>query len=163
MNSTQHDHEQKIDSTPDQNPDVQPPIHQPSTTQPTINQTPTQPGQQHQSTPPGKDVPKKDFQPESEESKKKSQQEMDNQQQISQQKRQQQQQQKQQGTADVIKGKWQQQVGAAKKMWGKLTDDEIMQSNGDADKLAGLVKERYAVNRIEADKQVKKFLAESNY
>jgi uncharacterized protein YjbJ (UPF0337 family) len=145
MNNNQHD--QKIDNTPDQNPDSQPVI--------------TQPDQSQQSNPPMKDVVKKDFQPDAEDYKKKSQQQSENDKQISQQKRQQQQQQ-QQGTTDVIKAKWQQQVGAAKKLWGKLTDDEIMQSNGDAEKLAGLVKERYAVNRIEADKQVKKFLAECN-
>jgi len=95
------------------------------------NQTNTQIGQSQQFNPSMKDVIKENFQP-----------------------------QQQQGTTDVIKAKWQQQVGAAKKLWGKLTDDEIMQSNGDADKLAGLVKERYAVDRLEADKQVKKFLAE---
>jgi uncharacterized protein YjbJ (UPF0337 family) len=161
MNNNQHD--QKIDNTPDQNPDSQPVTHQPSTTQPVTNQTITQPGQSHQSNPPMKDIVKEDFQPGSEDYKKKSQQQAENDKHISQQKRQQQQQaQQQQGTTDVIKAKWQQQVGAAKKLWGKLTDDEIMQSNGDADKLAGLVKERYAVNRIEADKQVKKFLAECN-
>lgn len=149
MNNNQYD--QKIDNTPDQNPD----------SQPVNNQTITQPGQSHQSNPPMKDVIKKDYQPDTENYKKKSQLHSENDKHISQQKRQQQQQQ-QQGTTDVMKAKWQQQVGAAKKLWGKLTDDEIMQSNGDAEKLAGLVKERYAVNRIEADKQVKKFLAECN-
>jgi uncharacterized protein YjbJ (UPF0337 family) len=70
--------------------------------------------------------------------------------------------QKHSGSADVIKAKWQQQVGAAKKLWSKLTDDEIMQSNGDPEKLVGLVKVRYAINGMEADKQVKKFLKECN-
>ncbi len=159
MNSNQHD--QNNDQTPDQNPDSQPNTHQPSTTQPVTNQPTYQPGQSHQSNPPMKDTIKKDFQPDAEDYKKKSQQQSENEKHISQQKRQQQQQQ-QQGTTDVIKAKWQQQVGAAKKLWGKLTDDEIMKSNGDSEKLAGLVKERYAINRIEADKQVKKFLAECN-
>jgi uncharacterized protein YjbJ (UPF0337 family) len=157
MNNNQHD--PKIDNTPDQNPDSQPVTHQPSITQPVTNQPAHQ---SEQSNPPMKDVIKKDYQPDAEDYKKKSQQQSENEKHISQQKRQQQQ-QKQQGTTDVIKAKWQQHVGTAKKLWGKLTDDEIMQSNGDSEKLAGLVKERYAVNRIEADKQVKKFLAECNY
>lgn len=63
-------------------------------------------------------------------------------------------------TLDVVNAKWQQQVGAAKALWGKLTDDEILQSQGNAEKLAGLVKERYAINRNDAHKQVKKFLAD---
>jgi uncharacterized protein YjbJ (UPF0337 family) len=156
MNNNQHD--QKIDN---QNPDSQPVTHQPSTTQPVTNQPTHQTDQSQQSHSPMKDAVKKDYQPGSEDPKPKSQQQTENDKQMSQQKKQQQQ-QKQTGTADVVKAKWQQQVGAAKKLWGKLTDDEIMQSNGDAEKLAGLVKERYAVNRIEADKQVKKFLAECN-
>lgn len=61
-------------------------------------------------------------------------------------------------TADRLEGKWHQFVGAAKSTWGKLTDDEILQSEGNAQKLAGLVEERYALSRDIADTQVKKFL-----
>ena len=61
-------------------------------------------------------------------------------------------------SADELKGKWQQQVGAAKIAWGKLTEDELIKSEGHAQKLAGLVQERYAITRDEADKQVKDFI-----
>ena len=61
-------------------------------------------------------------------------------------------------TADEIKGKWKQHVGAAKVMWGKLTDDELLTSEGHIEKLAGLVQERYAITREAADKQVKEFI-----
>lgn len=60
-------------------------------------------------------------------------------------------------SADELKGKWKQQVGEAKLAWGKLTEDELLQSEGRAEKLAGLVQERYAVSRDEADKQIKSF------
>jgi len=60
-------------------------------------------------------------------------------------------------SADEVKGMWKQQVGEAKIAWGKLTDDEILKSEGHSQKLAGLVQERYAVTRDEADKQVKAF------
>lgn len=60
-------------------------------------------------------------------------------------------------SADELKGKWKQQVGAAKIAWGKLTEDELLKSEGHAQKLAGLVQERYAVTRDEADKQIKTF------
>ncbi|PTU32297.1 CsbD family protein [Stenotrophobium rhamnosiphilum] len=60
-------------------------------------------------------------------------------------------------SVDEIKGKWKQQVGAAKIAWGKLTEDELLKLEGHQQKLAGLVQERYAVTRDEAEKQVKTF------
>ena len=62
-------------------------------------------------------------------------------------------------SADEIKGKWKQHVGDAKIAWGKLTDDELLQSEGHAERLTGLVQERYAIARDEAAKQVRKFFA----
>ena len=59
---------------------------------------------------------------------------------------------------EELKGKWKQQVGAAKVAWGKLTEDELLKSEGHAQKLAGLVQERYAITREEADEQVKSFI-----
>ena len=59
---------------------------------------------------------------------------------------------------DEIKGKWKQHVGEAKIAWGKLTEDEILKSEGHEEKLIGLVQQRYAITRDEAKKQVKKFL-----
>lgn len=64
-------------------------------------------------------------------------------------------------SSDEIKGKWKQQMGAAKIAWGKLTDDELLKAEGHQQKLTGLVQERYAVTRDEAEKQVTKFF-ESN-
>lgn len=62
-------------------------------------------------------------------------------------------------SADELKGQWKQQVGEAKIAWGKLTEDELVESNGHLEKLAGLLQERYALGRDEAEKQVKTFLA----
>lgn len=45
--------------------------------------------------------------------------------------------------ADQFKGKWVQFKGAVKKQWGKLTDDDLMQIEGDYDKFVGRVQERY--------------------
>lgn len=56
-----------------------------------------------------------------------------------------------------VKGNWKQQVGAAKIAWGKLTEDEILKSEGHAQRLTGIIQERYAITRDEADKQVKSF------
>jgi uncharacterized protein YjbJ (UPF0337 family) len=61
---------------------------------------------------------------------------------------------------DEIKGKWKQRIGSAKIAWGRLTEDELLKSEGHAERLAGLLQERYAIAREEADKQVKAFLDE---
>ncbi len=58
---------------------------------------------------------------------------------------------------DAMKGKWKQVLGEAKLTWGKLTDDELLQLDGHADELTGLVQERYALARDAAAKQVKTF------
>lgn len=60
-------------------------------------------------------------------------------------------------SVDEVKGIWKQQVGAAKIVWGKLTEDELLELEGHQQKLTGLVQERYAITRDEADKQVKSF------
>jgi uncharacterized protein YjbJ (UPF0337 family) len=65
-------------------------------------------------------------------------------------------------STDELKGKWKQQVGSAKIVWGKLTEDELLKSEGHAEKIAGMVQERYAVSRDEADKQVKRFFDKNN-
>ena len=44
---------------------------------------------------------------------------------------------------DQFKGLWNQFKGEAKKQWGKLTDDDLMQVEGDYDKFLGLIQQRY--------------------
>lgn len=61
---------------------------------------------------------------------------------------------------ETIEGKWKQQLGTAKIVWGKLTEDELLKTEGHSQKLAGLIQERYAITLEEADVQVKKFLKE---
>ncbi len=63
---------------------------------------------------------------------------------------------------EEIKGVWKQQVGAAKIAWGKLTEDELLRLEGHEQKLAGLIQERYAITREEADQQVKRFFEKHN-
>ena len=55
---------------------------------------------------------------------------------------------------DQMAGKWKQVTGEAKKKWGKLTDDELMQTNGNRDILAGKIQEKYGITREEAHKQI---------
>jgi len=61
---------------------------------------------------------------------------------------------------DEVAGKWKQQVGSAKVIWGKLTDDELLKTEGHVQKLGGLLQERYAITKEAADKQVSDFMSE---
>jgi uncharacterized protein YjbJ (UPF0337 family) len=44
---------------------------------------------------------------------------------------------------DQAKGKWEQIKGRAKKAWGELTDDDFKKAEGSADKLFGIIQERF--------------------
>ena len=59
---------------------------------------------------------------------------------------------------DVLAGKWKQLKGEVKRQWGKLTDDELDQVEGNRDKLVGLVQERYGYARDQASREVDEFL-----
>jgi uncharacterized protein YjbJ (UPF0337 family) len=61
-------------------------------------------------------------------------------------------------STEEIKGKWQQHLGSAKIAWGKLTEDELLKSEGHAERLTGLIQERYALGLDEARSQVNAFL-----
>ena len=60
---------------------------------------------------------------------------------------------------DQIAGKWKQIKGQAKKRWGKLTDDELMQIDGNREILAGKIQERYGIAGEEAHKQIDEWTA----
>ena len=43
---------------------------------------------------------------------------------------------------DQVQGKWQQLKGEIKKKWGKMTDNDLLEVEGDMDKLAGKIQQR---------------------
>lgn len=53
---------------------------------------------------------------------------------------------------------WQKRVGAAHKVWSKLSESELKKSAGEPAKLSELVQNRYSISRSDADKQVKNFI-----
>ena len=63
---------------------------------------------------------------------------------------------------DTMKGQWKQLVGEAKRQWGKLTDDDLLRAEGDVEKIAGSVQERYGVTHEEAHQQVKDWHAKAS-
>ena len=51
---------------------------------------------------------------------------------------------------DQVEGKWKQMKGAAKKQWGKLTDDDLEYMAGSRDQFVGRLQERYGIAKEEA-------------
>lgn len=50
---------------------------------------------------------------------------------------------------ETLKGNWKQFEGAFKTKWGRLTDDEIREAEGDYDRLLGKLMERYGERKEE--------------
>ena len=55
---------------------------------------------------------------------------------------------------DIIKGKWAQAKGEVKSKWGDLTDDDLTQINGEREKLAGKLQERYGWAKEKAEEEI---------
>lgn len=64
---------------------------------------------------------------------------------------------------DKASAKWKQRIGDAKIAWGKLTDDQLMRTEGQHQKLVGLVQEKYNITRQEAHKQVLDFTEKNRF
>jgi uncharacterized protein YjbJ (UPF0337 family) len=58
---------------------------------------------------------------------------------------------------DKLKGQWKQLHGKLKARWGKLTDDDIEVTDGNAEYLVGKLQERYGIAKDEAMKQLRDF------
>lgn len=54
-------------------------------------------------------------------------------------------------------GRWDQIKGNIKKTWGKLSDDDLKQIDGDRDRLVGKLKEKYGFTKEQAEKKVDEF------
>ena len=48
---------------------------------------------------------------------------------------------------DTVKGNWKEVKGGVQKMWGKLTDDELEQAQGDLTALTGIIQQRYGESK----------------
>jgi uncharacterized protein YjbJ (UPF0337 family) len=56
-----------------------------------------------------------------------------------------------------IQTKWKKHVGAAKKLWAKISEEDLLKTEGNEHKLATLVQNRHDMARAEAYKQVNDF------
>lgn len=59
---------------------------------------------------------------------------------------------------DILKGSWHQLKGAAKAQWGKLTDDDLTEVDGNAERLVGIVQKRYGYARERAEQEVDRLI-----
>jgi len=59
--------------------------------------------------------------------------------------------------SDTLQGKWKQLRGSIKENFGKLTDDDLMQADGNADKVLGALQERYGYSKEQAQAEWDKF------
>ena len=60
-------------------------------------------------------------------------------------------------TQASIKGNWHELKGNVRKQWGKLTDNDIEQINGDTEILIGKLMKTYSKSREEAQREVEQF------
>ena len=60
---------------------------------------------------------------------------------------------------DTIKGKWKEVKGGVQKMWGKLTDDELDQAQGDLTTLSGIIQRRYGESKEAVDTKLKDYFS----
>lgn len=58
---------------------------------------------------------------------------------------------------ETVEGKWEQMKGQVKEAWGKLTDNDLTQIRGQKDQLVGKIRERYGVEKEDAEEQIQKF------
>jgi uncharacterized protein YjbJ (UPF0337 family) len=61
---------------------------------------------------------------------------------------------------DTLKGQWMQLKGKVRQQWGKLTDDEVNQMQGNAEMLIGKIQERYGYERAQAEREVERWLSD---
>jgi uncharacterized protein YjbJ (UPF0337 family) len=59
---------------------------------------------------------------------------------------------------EILKGRWNQLRGEIRTRWGKLTDDDVTQIQGQAEKMIGKLQERYGYKREQAEKELNEFL-----
>lgn len=59
--------------------------------------------------------------------------------------------------SDIAEGKWKQMTGSIKEKWGKLTDDDLQEVSGKAEKFCGKMQERYGMSREQAEQEFERF------
>lgn len=59
---------------------------------------------------------------------------------------------------NILKGKWKEMKGDLKAKWGKLTDDELQEAEGNQEKFIGLLQKKYGYSKEQASKEYSDFV-----
>lgn len=62
---------------------------------------------------------------------------------------------------DQLEGKWDAFTAKVKQQWGKLTDDEIKQAEGNTDELSARIQEKYGDSKESIAKKFNDFIGEN--
>ena len=60
--------------------------------------------------------------------------------------------------SDMVAARWKQLRGDAQQKWGRLTNSDLDEIQGQANKLVGLIQDRYGYGRAKAQREVDRFL-----
>lgn len=60
-------------------------------------------------------------------------------------------------TWDQVEGNWVEFKGLVKERWGELTDDDLLQIQGERQQLVGRIQQTYGISLDEADAQVREW------
>ena len=59
---------------------------------------------------------------------------------------------------EQLMGRWNMIKGKVKEKWGDLTDDEIMQSQGNMEQLVGKIQQKYGGNKEDIRRQLEQMM-----
>ncbi len=59
--------------------------------------------------------------------------------------------------SDISEGKWREMKGSVKEKWGKLTDDDLLEVEGQLDKFCGKMQKYYGMSRENAEQEFNRF------
>jgi uncharacterized protein YjbJ (UPF0337 family) len=62
--------------------------------------------------------------------------------------------------SENFKGSWLQFKGEAKKKWGQLTDDDLLEAEGDYEKFLGVIHKRYGERKQEVQQWTEDWYSE---
>lgn len=60
--------------------------------------------------------------------------------------------------SDQVKGEWKVLKGKFKEKWGKLTDDELTESKGDLEQIAGTIQKKYGDSKEQAKDDINAYV-----
>jgi uncharacterized protein YjbJ (UPF0337 family) len=62
----------------------------------------------------------------------------------------------------TLQGNWNETKGKVKTKWGRLTDDDLTQVQGQKDRLVGVIQQKYGIAKDKAEEQLEEFLSSAD-